>query len=141
MRSSIGYFKLIWLVPILLVCSCSAQWHLNRAVQKKPSILTTKTQVWDTTIVTKERVAIDTIWTSKDTTIVRDSVVITYRVLGNGKAEITAKCPPESVKIKKEIVTKVVTKDSFEIRLFLWVVILMVVAYFIKLTLQMYGTK
>jgi len=141
MRSSIGYFKWIWLVPILTLCSCSAQWHLKKAVQKDPSILTTKVQVWDTTIVTKERVALDTIWTSKDTTIIRDSVVINYRVLGNGKAEITAKCPPESIKVQKEIVTKVVTKESFEIRLFLWVVILMVVAYFIKLTHQMYATK
>ena len=47
-------FKFLFLA--LLITSCSAQWHLKRAIKKDPNILKGKdtTIVFDTMIVTKD---------------------------------------------------------------------------------------
>lgn len=111
MKNLNGYSKwgtLTTLIATLILQGCSANWYLKQAIRKDPSLKKGVTQVWDTTIVTKERQVIDTLWTTKDTTLVRDSVVIRYRLLGNGAAQIDVTCPPEKIKIQKEYVTQVI---------------------------------
>lgn len=69
-----------WLpILILLMSSCSAQWHLKQAVRKDPTILKEKVMtVWDT-VVTPPIVVVDTIsLTDNDSVVIsNDTVSIT----------------------------------------------------------------
>lgn len=69
-----------WLpILILLMSSCSAQWHLKTAVRKDPTILKEKVMtVWDT-VVTPPIVVVDTIsLTDNDSVVIsNDTVSIT----------------------------------------------------------------
>lgn len=69
---------------IILVMStgCSAQWHLKKAIQKNPSLITTSTHTIDTLFVSDSVTITDTFTTQKvDTiTIEKDGVkTIVYR--------------------------------------------------------------
>ena len=65
------------LIPaVAVMASCSANWHLNRAIAKDPSIVKPTAVRFDTIVVTKERKLTDTIvMNQRDTiTIERDRV-------------------------------------------------------------------
>ena len=62
--------KRIWLVPlILLMSSCSAQWHLQRAVKKDPTVLDKKIVYVTDTVITKPVVVRDTVTLSEVDTL------------------------------------------------------------------------
>ena len=60
------------LIIALLLSSCSAQWHLKKAVKKNPSLLSTDTVVVTDTIVTAPVSVRDTITLQQ-----RDTITIT----------------------------------------------------------------
>lgn len=60
---------LITLIFTLLLQGCSAQWHLQRAVKKDPSILVTKIVTVTDTVVTEPVVVKDTLTLSKVDTV------------------------------------------------------------------------
>ena len=58
------------LVPIiLLLSSCSAEWHLSRAIKKNPELLATKMMTVTDTVVTEPIVVKDTVIVSQVDTI------------------------------------------------------------------------
>lgn len=60
----------IWLVPlILLMSSCSAQWHLQRAVKKDPTVLDKKIVYVTDTVITKPVIVRDTVTLSEVDTL------------------------------------------------------------------------
>lgn len=62
--------KRIWLVPlILLMSSCSAQWHLQRAVKKDPTVLDKKIVYVTDTVITKPVIVRDTVTLSEVDTL------------------------------------------------------------------------
>ena len=58
------------LTLILLLSSCSAQWHLNKAVKKDPTILVKDTLAVQDTVVVPPVVITDTVTTKQHDTIV-----------------------------------------------------------------------
>lgn len=60
---------LITLISTLLLQGCSAQWHLQRAMKKDPSILVTKIVTVTDTVVTEPVVVKDTLTLSKVDTV------------------------------------------------------------------------
>lgn len=61
--------RYIFLLLILMLSGCSAEWHLTRAIKKDPTILTQKEVIVRDTIVTKPVVVKDTVTLSKTDTI------------------------------------------------------------------------
>jgi hypothetical protein len=69
----------IFLISLLFLCSCSAKYHINRAIKKDPSI---KEEVLDTVRFTN--VVLDTVYTSDSTFYINEIIthydtVISYQ--------------------------------------------------------------
>jgi hypothetical protein len=92
-----------WLLIISLLTSCSAEWHLNKAIQKKPSLKYGKEIVFDTIIVTKTRTLTDTLELWKDTTIYKDKVILDIKYLPGQKLLVKGTCVPDTIRITKTI--------------------------------------
>jgi len=92
-----------WLVLICLLTSCSAEWHLNKAIKKNPALKDGKNVVYDTTIVTQTKTLNDTIRLYKDTTIYQDKVILDIKYLPGEKIAIKATCAPDTIRISKTI--------------------------------------
>ena len=88
----------------LLFFSCSARYHLDRAIQKDPKILDSISVKVDTLVVTKERVFKDTlILKSVDTiSLVRNSVRIDLRRV-HDTIEVDVVCPSDTIRVTKEV--------------------------------------
>ena len=93
----------------LILTSCGAQWHLNRAIAKDPTIL--KPVKVDTTVVTRTLTVRDTVVNLKDTVIVRENVVtsVEYR---DSLVYIETICPPDTVEISVPFETIVYREDA-----------------------------
>ena len=90
-----------WLVKLtllLLLTSCSAQWHLRKAVQKDPMILKKDTLVVQDTLVVPPVVLKDTVtWRQHDTiTITKDRLRVKI-VKVNDTLIIDAKCDSDTI--------------------------------------------
>jgi len=89
------------LIPaVALMASCTASWHLNRAIAKDPSILKTAAVRFDTIVVTKERKLTDTIvMNQRDTiTIERDRVRVRL-VRSYDTLMVEGTCLPDTIRI------------------------------------------
>ena len=89
------------LIPALaLMASCTASYHLKRAIAKDPSILKTAAVRFDTIVVTKERKLTDTIvMNERDTiTIERDRVRVRL-VRSYDTLMVEGTCLPDTIKI------------------------------------------
>ena len=95
----------------LMLCGCSAQWHLRQAIRKDPSIQQTVVVKKDTVIVTKERTIRDTLELFKDTTIYQDRVKLKIEYIDNF-VNIEADCPSDTVVVTKSIVKTELRKYS-----------------------------
>ncbi len=93
--------SLLLSLVVVVLSSCSAQWHVKRAVLKDPSILTPQESInIDTVIVTKEKTLTDTlILNDVDSVIVTQDRVVTkiWRQYDTLRVETT--CPPDTVRI------------------------------------------
>jgi len=92
-----------WLLIISLLTSCSAEWHLNKAIKKDPSLKYGKEIVFDTIIVTKTRTLTDTLELWKDTTIYKDKVILDIKYLPGKKVLVKGTCVPDTIRIVKTI--------------------------------------
>ena len=90
-----------WLVKLtllLLLTSCSAQWHLKKAVQKDPAILEKDTLVVTNTVVSPPVAITDTVTLKQhDTiTIVKDRLKVQL-VKVNDTITINAECASDTI--------------------------------------------
>ena len=90
-----------WLVKLtllLLLTSCSAQWHLKKAVQKDPAILEKDTLVVTNTVVSPPVAITDTVTLKQhDTiTIVKDRLKVQL-IKVNDKITINAECASDTI--------------------------------------------
>lgn len=105
-----------YLILILLLSSCSATWHIDRAIKKDPSILKPDTIIkYDTTIIFKDRILYDTFVTTEyDTVVVQDSFVYTKVIRIKDKIKVYTKCKGDTVRIKETITLppRVIKEDN-----------------------------
>lgn len=97
--------RFLWLVSIaLLISSCSAKYHLNRAIAKDPSIVLNTTVRVDTTIITKSVAVRDTIKIKEVDTIqiVKNGVVVDIRRQYD-TIEVDVQCPPDTIRVYQEV--------------------------------------
>ncbi len=95
-----------YVVAILLLTSCSATWHLKRAIKKDPSLLLSRDTVLvhDTQFVTKERVLTDSFFTTcYDTITLEDSFVFTRVIRRDNVIKVYTKCKSDTVRITTKI--------------------------------------
>jgi len=90
-----------WLVKLtllLLLTSCSAQWHLKKAVQKDPAILEKDTLVVTTTVVSPPVAITDTVTLKQHDTItlVKDRLKVQL-IKVNDTITINAECASDTI--------------------------------------------
>lgn len=66
---------------ILLLSSCSATWHLNKAIKKDPTILAKDTLVVQDTVVVPPVVIMDTVTTKQHDTIIVEKDKLRVRIV------------------------------------------------------------
>ena len=87
----------------LLLTSCSANWHIKRAVKKNPGILTHVT-IFVTIIIKEEKVLHDTFVTTEyDTITMEDSFVYTQVIREKDIIKVYTKCKADTVRITKTL--------------------------------------
>jgi len=106
-----------WLVKLILVSllsSCSAQWHLKRAVKKDPTLLKTDTIAIVDTIVTPPVTLTDTVITrTQDTVVVQKDKLKVQVVRSYDTIMVDAVCESDTiVQIVEVPVPSIVMKDS-----------------------------
>jgi hypothetical protein len=90
----------------LLLTSCSANWHLKRAIKKDPSLLKggDTVLVHDTQFVTKERVLTDSFFTTcYDTIVMEDSFVYTKVIRRDNVIKVYTKCKSDTIRVTTKI--------------------------------------
>jgi hypothetical protein len=104
-------------VAILLFTSCSATWHLKRAIKKDPSLLKggDTVLVHDTQIVTKEKILVDSFVTTEyDTITLEDSFVYTQVIRKDNVIKVYTKCKSDTVRITTKIPFKLPPTISYK---------------------------
>ena len=90
-----------WVVKLtllLFLTSCSAQWHLKKAVQKDPLILVKDTLVVKDTVVVPPVVITDTVTTKQHDTILIKKDRLTVKILKvHDTLIIDAKCDSDTI--------------------------------------------
>lgn len=134
-----GRMRSVWklgvAVGLFVTTSCSASWHMKRAVAKDPSIVADTIVRVDTTIVTKAISVTDTLVVRDTITrdIVRDGVKIKIKRI-HDTIRVDVICPPDTIQIIEEVnVDRVVYKRSKRstydhIEMILFMLILLVIA-------------
>ena len=118
------------LIPaVAVMASCSASYHLKRAIAKDPSIVKPTAVRFDTIVVTKERKLTDTIvMNDVDTiTIERDRVRVRL-VRSYDTLMVEGTCLPDTIKIDviREI-PQVVQPRSWRDRFNLWLSVVLLI--------------
>ena len=118
------------LIPaVAVMASCSASWHLKRAIAKDPSIVKPTAVRFDTIVVTKERKLTDTIvMNDVDTiTIERDRVRVRL-VRSYDTLMVEGTCLPDTIKIDviREI-PQVVQPRRWRERFNLWLSVVLLI--------------
>jgi len=107
-------YKIIKIILVIsLLSSCSATWHLRRAIKKDPSIVTTTTI--ETIKVIKDS-GHAVIKIGRDTTIVDSLITINVKYDSNGLSNLTWVLKEIPVRIVTKTVTIVPPKTRQEIR-------------------------
>ena len=90
-----------WLVKLILLSSlmsCSAQWHLKKAVQKDPLILERDTLVVTNTVVTPPVAITDTVTLKQhDTIVIQKDRLKVQLVKVNDTITINAECASDTI--------------------------------------------
>jgi hypothetical protein len=104
-------------IAILLLTSCSASWHLKRAIKKDPSMLSSRDTVLvhDTQFVTKERMLTDSFFTTcYDTIVMEDSFVYTKVIRRDNVVKVYTKCKSDTIRITTKIPYKLPATVSYK---------------------------
>lgn len=119
-------------VAILLFASCSANWHLNRAIKKDPSLLKggDTVLVHDTVVTTKERVLYDSFVTTEyDTVTIEDSFVYTQVIRKDNVIKVYTKCKSDTIRITTNVPfklpPKVVKNNMTDLETVFWVIVIL----------------
>ena len=103
------------IVTILaMLGSCSAQYHLKRAIAKDPTIANDTVIRVDTSVVTESIRAVDTLVVTDTITreIVREGVTIKVKRI-HDTIRVDVVCPPDTIRVVAEIpVERVIYKDN-----------------------------
>lgn len=122
---------------VLLMTSCSAEWHVKRAVKKDPTIIHPTIVTIDTIVVREERTISDTfVTTEHDTITMEDSFVYTQVIREKDIIKVYTKCKGDTIRITKSVaVPKVVMKrDWIELATFWIFIVLLMYALYVKIT-------
>ena len=105
---------LVGLITVVLLSSCSAQWHLKRAVKKDPTLLNTDTIAIVDTVVTPPVTLTDTVITrTQDTVVVQKDKLKVQVVRSYDTIMVDAVCESDTiVQIVEVPVPSVVMRDS-----------------------------
>ena len=114
--------KMKWLGRLLLISlltSCSAQWHLKKAVQKDPLILERDTLVVTDTVVTQPVAITDTVTLKQQDTITLVKEKLKVRLVRvNDTITINAECASDTIvktiEVPYEKVVYIKEKTLFE---------------------------
>ena len=99
MRGIIKIISILMLAQMIL--GCSAQWHVQRAVLKDPSILEYREVKIDTVIVTKPINITETFTLVEHDTIENVVDNIKYKIIRSVDTfNIEIECPPDTVKVE-----------------------------------------
>ena len=98
----------MWIVRLLSIAAmslfmfgCSAQWHVQRAVLKDPSILEYREVRLDTVVVTEPQIVKSIEYLTNYDTIENVVDDIRYKIIRQVDSfEIEIECPPDTVKIE-----------------------------------------
>lgn len=105
----------LWIVSaMLLLQSCGAKYHLNRAIAKDPDILNSVVIKVDTTIITENKAIRDTLILERHDTITieRNAVRVQIKRI-NDTIVVDAECLPDTIRIQKVVeVPQVVYKED-----------------------------
>tara|TARA_R110001592_G_scaffold42649_2_gene138454 strand:+ start:1094 stop:1531 length:438 start_codon:yes stop_codon:yes gene_type:complete len=119
----------------VILTSCGANFHLNRAIAKDPTMLQKQVVRVDTMLITKEKILRDTIVSNKYDTINTIKNNVSLRIVRiNDTIIVDAICPQDTIFFTKEIkVDKIVysKKRSIEVIL-LWVFIITLLLLYLK---------
>jgi len=133
-------WKLKVVVGALMLTSCGAQYHLKRAIAKDPSIVQKEAIKLDTVIITEIKTVRDTFVVKGDTSMVFvNKGVRTQIKVVRDTFTIQTTCPPDTIRIEKEIlVPKVVYQEKYStfdlVKLILVILtIISLIAFFRKL--------
>ena len=86
------------LILLVLLTSCSAQWHLKKAVQKDPLILEKDTLVVTNTVVTPPVAITDTVTLKQhDTIVIQKDRLKVQLVKVNDTITINAECASDTI--------------------------------------------
>lgn len=88
-----------YLILVILLSSCSAQWHLKQAIKKDPGILKPNKVLLDTVIITDSFTSIDTFTLNEVDTFISDT----------GKLKVTIYKFKDRYTIKKELKRDTIT--------------------------------
>ena len=127
--------KLAVLSLCVILTSCGANFHLNRAIAKDPTMLQKQVVRVDTMLITKEKILRDTIVSNKYDTINTIKNNVSLRIVRiNDTIIVDAICPQDTIFFTKEIkVDKIVysKKRSIEVIL-LWVFLIALLLLYLK---------
>jgi hypothetical protein len=106
--------RIMLLSMIVLLNSCSTQWHLKRAVKKDPTILVEGTLVVKDTVVVPPVVITDTVTTKQHDTIIVEKDRLKVRIVKRlDTLIIEGKCASDTIIQTIEVpVPSLVMKDS-----------------------------
>ena len=134
--------KWILILSSILLCSCSAQWHLKRAIKKDPTILQERVvTVFDTTIVRDSVVYHDTFVAHELDTIVLEhekAEVVIYKY--RDRYHVETKIKSDTIELTKEIkVPQLVYKEKATN--WLWFVLFIVLFILMYYVARIQNTK
>ncbi len=103
------------IVLIILLSSCSANWHLKRALIKDPSLFRPRTYVIDTVIVKDSFTKVDTFTLNEVDTFVTDTGKVRLTIYRNRnffKTKIEVKSDTIRIKESVEMPPQIIYKGS-----------------------------
>jgi len=125
----------VMVTTALMIESCGASWHLNRAIAIDPTIVQTQIVRMDTTIITPERIVHDTIVTRAVDTIelFRDNVRIQL-VRNYDTIAVNVECPSDTIRIVRDVaVSNVCPPEPFDWSRWLgWIIVVLLSIYIIR---------
>ena len=125
------------LITLLLV-SCGAKYHLNRAIAKDPAILDSVAVKMDTLIITENKALRDTLILERvDTITLKSNDVRVHLKRSYDTITVEAECLPDTIRIEKVVKVPTVVYEEKKPDNF-WINVLSISFFLISLSLLLY---
>lgn len=114
------------LILIILLSSCSAEWHLKKAIKKDPEIVSNiliykYDTLWTNSIRIKDSVSID----FRDSVLItNDTIVIKLKKTANNNISVDAKVVPYPIYRKVTQYKTVIKQREKKLESFFWQIVL-----------------